>query len=58
MSKDLREVADNIIKCINEECAGLDNNERAMVLLLVTKLCACTVELDILDTMRGRKADK
>lgn len=45
----------SILDCINEETVGMDNNERAMVLLLVMELIKCAVELDILDTLRPKK---
>ena len=52
---ELNEKVENILACINEETAGMDYNERAMVLLLVMELIKCAVELDILDTLRPRK---
>lgn len=48
----LTKIAERIIGNINDECAGLDSNERAMVLLLVNQLTKCAVELDVLETIR------
>lgn len=52
---EVNEAAENIIRCINEETANLDNNERAMVLLFVNEMVKCAIQLDILDTLRPRK---
>ena len=51
---DLNEKVQNIIHFINNECADLNANDRSMVLLMVTELCKCKVDQDIIDTMRGR----
>lgn len=47
----VNDAAENIIRCINEETADLDNNERAMVLLFVSGMAKCAVQLDFLDTL-------
>lgn len=54
---ELNERVAAIFDCINEETAGMDANERAMVLLLVMEMLKCAVELDILDTLRPRGKD-
>lgn len=49
---DLTFRAENIIECINEQTKDMDNNERAMVLLFVSKMVEVVLEIDIVDTYR------
>lgn len=57
MSK-LNQKVTNILDYINSTTEDLDNNERAMVLLLLEKLIQCAIELDIVDTLRSRMVDE
>lgn len=52
---EIEERAESIIKSINEHTADLTPNERAMVLLFVTKMAQVVVELDMAETYKPRK---
>lgn len=52
---EVNEAAERIIEHINAVTANLDNNERAMVLLFVSEMVKCAIQLDIRDTLRPRK---
>lgn len=43
-----------IITCINKNTEDLNANERAMVVLFVSKMAGCAVELDIVDTLGSK----
>ena len=52
---ELNKKVEAIIECINDETAGADYSERAMVVLLVSEILKCTIELDMLDVLRPKK---
>ena len=53
----LSQKVSNIIRCVNRELSGLDNTDRAMVILLVIDFLKVAVEMSIIDTYKTQKVE-